>query len=259
MLRTIELKPGHGFDTSVHRRELRVGGLTPFTSIDFPGRLSAVIFVQGCPLRCGYCHNPHLQQRKSASEMRWTPLLEWLHKRTGLLDGVVFSGGEPTVDPMLKEAIMQVRALGFSIGLHSAGTHPRRMREILPHIDWIGLDIKAPLDDVTKYERIAGARASALKAEACLQSVLSSGIEYEVRTTAHSLWLDDSALLQLSCGLAARGVKRFALQLARATPHQPAPHQIDYPAPATLQQIDKLFQHFSVRNEPAHTQGRNAA
>ena len=161
MLRTVTLiQPTHE-PASRAPRELRIGGLTPFTSIDFPGRLSAVIFVQGCPLRCGYCHNPHLQQRKSASEMRWTPLLEWLHKRTGLLDGVVFSGGEPTVDPMLKEAIMQVRALGFSIGLHSAGTHPRRMREVLPHIDWIGLDIKAPLDDVTKYERIAGARASA--------------------------------------------------------------------------------------------------
>lgn len=230
-------------------RELRVGGLTPFTTIDFPGRLSAVVFVQGCPLRCSYCHNPHLQPRASSSAMRWDQLLEWLQRRAGLIDGVVFSGGEPTVDPMLEDAMRQVRALGFAIGLHSAGTHPRRLQQVLPLVDWIGLDIKGPLDDVNTYERITGIRGSAAHAEACLRAVLDAGVDYEVRTTAHPSWLDDEALLQLAGNLAHHGVRHFALQLARPTALQPAPYPINYPALNTVDQLSSWFEHFCVRND----------
>ncbi|WP_404299178.1 anaerobic ribonucleoside-triphosphate reductase activating protein [Alicycliphilus denitrificans] len=228
-------------------RELRVGGLTPFTSIDFPGRLSAVVYVQGCPLRCGYCHNPHLQQRRAGTAMRWAHVLDWLERRLGLIDGVVFSGGEPTVDPMLGQAIGQVRALGFSIGLHTAGTHPRRLQALLPDMDWIGLDIKAPLDDLAVYDGITGIRGSGIHAGACLQAVLDSGVAYEVRTTAHPLWLDEPALLKLAQGLVRRGARRFVLQIARSTAQQSAPIVPDYPSPAAMRQLTGLFEHFSVR------------
>ncbi|MDR3005407.1 MAG: radical SAM protein, partial [Acidovorax sp.] len=84
--------------TTTAARALQVGGLTPFTSIDYPGKLSAVIYVQGCPLRCSYCHNPHLQQR-CAGTQTWGAVHAWLQRRVGLVEAVVFSGGEPTVDP----------------------------------------------------------------------------------------------------------------------------------------------------------------
>ena len=251
MLRTVTLiQPTHE-PASRAPRELRIGGLTPFTSIDFPGRLSAVIYVQGCPLRCGYCHNPHLQQRSHASTtaMRWPQMIEWLKGRSGLIDAVVFSGGEPTVDPMLDSAIEQVRALGFAIGLHSAGTHPRRLKSVLPQLDWIGLDIKAPLDDHVAYDRITGINGSAKSAEACLQAVLNSGIHYEIRTTAHPLWLDDAALLHLGSGLLKRGANRWVVQIARPTAQQAAPPVANYPRPDTCQQLQRAFDSFSIRRD----------
>jgi len=228
-------------------RELRIGGLTPFTSIDFPGRLSAVLFVQGCPWRCGYCHNQHLQNRMAQPAMGWKDTLAWLTRRVGLIDGVVFSGGEPSVDPMLQSAMADVRALGLAIGLHSAGTHPRRLRAILTQVDWIGLDVKAPLNEPELYDRITGRPNSAAGVNRCLQTVLASSKTYEVRTTAHPSWLDDAALLRLGRDLAQRGVSHYVLQIARAAgPSAPTP-LAHYPAAETLAQMQDQFDHFQVR------------
>lgn len=229
-------------------RELRLGGLTPFTTIDFPGKLSAVLFVQGCPWRCGYCHNPHLQARTTAPALAWSDTLAWLSRRVGLIDGVVFSGGEPTVDPMLESAITEVRALGFAIGLHSAGTHPRRLKAVLPLIDWVGLDVKAPLDDPSHCDHITGRKNSAAGTIECLEAVLASACAYEVRTTAHPLWLDDTALQRLGSDLARRGVQHHVLQIARPTEHStPPPVPDSYPAPDTLAHLQTLFRRFEVR------------
>ena len=84
---------------------LELGGFTPLSTVDWPGRLAAVAFVQGCPWRCNYCHNPELQQRGRPNGPRWSSVLETLSRRVGLLDGVVFSGGEPTTDPQLAQAV----------------------------------------------------------------------------------------------------------------------------------------------------------
>jgi pyruvate formate lyase activating enzyme len=102
---------------------LSVGGITAFTTVDYPDHLAAVVFCQGCPWRCRYCHNQHLQPRRSASPTRWTweRLEAFLGDRRGLLEAVVFSGGEPTAQPALAEAMQAVRAMGFLIGLHTAG------------------------------------------------------------------------------------------------------------------------------------------
>jgi len=75
---------------------IRVGGMTPLTSIDFPGRLAAVLYLQGCPWRCGYCHNPELLPARGQGGVAWAQAEAFLHRRVGLLDAVVFSGGEPT-------------------------------------------------------------------------------------------------------------------------------------------------------------------
>ena len=84
---------------------LRIGGITPLTTIDFPGRLAAVLYCQGCPWRCSYCHNPELLDATTPAEMDWPQVLAFLRKRQGLLDGVVFSGGEPTLQAGLPQAL----------------------------------------------------------------------------------------------------------------------------------------------------------
>ncbi|MBI3069525.1 MAG: 4Fe-4S cluster-binding domain-containing protein, partial [Betaproteobacteria bacterium] len=77
------------------RERLRVGGLVPLTTTDYPGRLAAVVFCQGCPWRCGYCHNPHLLPARRTAPIAWHAVRDFLERRRGLLDAVVFSGGEP--------------------------------------------------------------------------------------------------------------------------------------------------------------------
>ncbi len=248
MLHTSSLSADAACGSAVGGRELRIGGLTPFTSIDFPGRLSAVIFVQGCPMRCCYCHNPHLQQHAGSGSLHWREVRSWLATRTGLLDGVIFSGGEPTVDPMLEAAIADAKALGLAIGLHSAGTHPRRLQRLLQLIDWIGLDVKAPLNDARAYERISGMIGSATKAATCVQHVLDSGVDYEIRTTAHPLWMDDAMLIRLAEDLQARGARRFVVQIARATPNQIAPLSLDYPCAAASARLHSMFDSFELRS-----------
>src|SRR5699024_12256962 len=98
---------------------LKVGGVVPFTTTDYPDHLSAVVFVQGCPWRCGYCHNPHLQPRTPHSPAAWETVMQLPTRRSGLLDGVGFTGGAPTLDAGLPSAIAMVRAPGYHARLQT--------------------------------------------------------------------------------------------------------------------------------------------
>jgi pyruvate formate lyase activating enzyme len=188
---------------------LRVGGLTPLSTTDWPGMLAAVVFCQGCPWRCGYCHNPHLIPARGDGEIPWDEVIAFLHRRRGLLDGVVFSGGEPTLQADLGDAMREVGALGFRIGLHTGGAYPRRLAEVLPLVDWVGLDAKAPFAD---YARITGIDGSGERAQASLDCLLASGVDHQVRTTVHPTLLADAEVVELARALSARGVKRYVVQ-----------------------------------------------
>ncbi|MEW6415673.1 MAG: anaerobic ribonucleoside-triphosphate reductase activating protein [Pseudomonadota bacterium] len=191
------------------RAPLRVGGLTPLSAGDWPGMLAAVVWCQGCPWRCGYCHNPHLIPARGDSEIRWDDVLDFLDRRRGLLDGVVFSGGEPTAQDALASAMRDVRSLGFSVGLHTGGAYPRRLAEVLPLVNWVGLDAKAPFDD---YARVTGVEGSGARARASLDILLAAGVPHEIRTTVHPALLADADVVDLARTLADRGVKRHVLQ-----------------------------------------------
>ena len=191
-----------------------VGGLVPLTTNDYPGQLAATVFLQGCPWRCGYCHNPHLQPPGADSLRTWQSVVDFLDRRRGLLDAVVFSGGEPTAQAGLHQAAAQVRDMGFRVGLHTAGIYPRKLATLLPLIDWVGLDIKAMPDD---YPDITGCGASSgERAYAALRMVLGSTCAYEVRTTVHPAWLDETQTVTLGLELARLGVAHYALQEFRA-------------------------------------------
>lgn len=201
-------------------QQLTLGGLCRFSSVDWPGRLCAVLFVQGCPWRCGYCHNPGLQARQPAGP-GWDEVLAWLPSRRGLLDGVVFSGGEPLLDTALPEALRRVRELGFATGLHTAGIYPDRLRAVLPLLDWVGLDLKAALDEAGSYGRISAAPGAWQDASSSLALVLDAhrqrALAYECRTTWHPDWLDTEELLRLAGQLREREVRHWVLQEARPT------------------------------------------
>lgn len=191
---------------------LRVGGIVPFTATDFPGRFAAAVFVQGCPWRCGYCHNPHLQPRRRGAHA-WADLIALLERRAGLLDGVVFSGGEPTIDPALPDAIAEVRSLGLAVGLHTACIYPRRLATVLPMLDWVGFDIKAPF---ANYEKVTGVPGSGEPARQCMEMIIASGVAHECRTTLHPALVSEHEVEQLAGALAEAGVRNYALQMFRA-------------------------------------------
>lgn len=223
-------------------RLLNVGGFTPFTATDYPGQLAAVVFVQGCAWRCGYCHNPHLQQRPATSPLDWRDILATLARRRGLLDAVVFSGGEPTTDPALADAMRQVRALGFKVGLHTACIYPDRLAAVLPLADWVGFDVKAPFDDYHIITRVPG---SGVAARACVQAILASGVAYECRTTVHPDLLPAEALLRMADELCALGVERYVIQQFRPQGCSDAALRlatgIPYPAEETLAGVRRRF------------------
>lgn len=191
---------------------LRLGGLTPLTTIDFPGELAAVLYCQGCPWRCPYCHNGHLIPVRGGVSLSWSAVLAFLETRRGLLDAVVFSGGEPTLQSGLGAAMEEVRRLGFKIGLHTAGPYPDRLGRVLHLLDWVGLDIKALPED---YPEVTGVSSSGERAWASLGLVLASGVAHEVRTTPMPGRDSPLDLERLGGRLAEAGVLHHRIQTCR--------------------------------------------
>ena len=227
---------------------IQIGGFTPLTSTDFPGCLSAVIFCQGCPWRCGYCHNPHLIPRQGEHMQDWPAITGFLRRRQGLLDAVVFSGGEPTLQDGLQSAIGEVRDLGFKAGLHTGGTYPSRLAELLPLLSWVGMDIKAAFAD---YARVTGAPESGEKARTSARLLLESGVPCEFRTTVHPLFHTPESLLRLAEELRELGARHYVLQEFRpqgcadgAVSAHSARELLD---DALCNRIGAMFASFSVR------------
>ena len=213
---------------------IRVGGLTPLTTIDYPGELAAVVFCQGCPWRCRYCHNTDLLAAGTAPRLAWHDVLAFLERRRGLLDAVVFSGGEPTLQRGLATAIAEVRALGFKVGLHTAGCYPARLAKLLPQLDWVGLDIKAAPEH---YPELTSAKASGTAAWTSLGHLLASGVQHEIRVTVQPELLPAARLEALLLRLARAGVGNLALQRCRtAAPFGAVPSM----APGLRARFDQL-------------------
>ncbi len=223
---------------------LRIGGFTPFTTTDYPGQLAAVVFCQGCPWRCTYCHNPHLLPVEGPESHAWPDLLRFLASRRGLLDAVVFSGGEPTLQGGLADAMRAVKALGFRIGLHSAGMYPDRLARVLPLVDWIGLDVKAPR---AAYPRITGVPAAGDAVFDSLRLILNAGVDYELRCTWRPDLLSAADLANLGDELIALGANRLVIQECRPTGQAATLNAIP---PARRDGIGALagrFAHFALR------------
>ncbi|HCF2344783.1 anaerobic ribonucleoside-triphosphate reductase activating protein [Pseudomonas paraeruginosa] len=227
---------------------LRVGGVVPLTTLDYPGLLACVLFCQGCAWRCRYCHNPELIASRGAREIPWAGLLDFLRRRQGLLQAVVFSGGEATLQAALGDAMRTVRELGFRVGLHSAGINPRAFARVLAHTDWVGFDVKALAEDVAA---ITGVRGSGAANWRSLERLLDSGVAYECRTTVHWRLFDSERLWHLATRLRGMGVERFAVQLARPA-RQLDPALLAAPAPQGTPQLwrelEALFPAFELRD-----------
>lgn len=194
---------------SIVDHDIVVGGITPLTTIDYPGELAAVIFLQGCPWRCGYCQNNDLIPRDNMNTIAWQEVITLLEKRSGLLDAVVFSGGEPTIQSGLGAAMQQVKSMGYKVGLHTAGIYPDRLQKLLKWVDWVGFDIKSARAD---YQQITGVKGSGERAWKSARLLLESGTAHEFRTTVHPDMLNKEQLTTLINELTELGAENYVLQ-----------------------------------------------
>ncbi len=231
---------------------LKIAALTPFTTIDYPGKLSAVVFVRGCPWKCLYCQNPWMQSRISeTTDVSWEKVTELLVRRRGLLDGVVFSGGEPCVDPALPEAVKTVKSMGMSVGLHTCGAYPKQLAAIIGDVDWIGLDVKATLESA-HYSSVVQAPKALEHFLESFELIRRSGVAYEARTTAHPDYLTPQEILQTAHWLCEHGCKNYALQIFRKAPGVETMLEnvvADYPGMKVLDELKSLFTDFKLRRE----------
>ncbi|GAA3817988.1 anaerobic ribonucleoside-triphosphate reductase activating protein [Cellulomonas soli] len=195
--------------------DLAIAGLTAMSSCDWPGRLVATAFLQGCPWRCTYCHNVAILDPRTPGVVPWSDVTGLLDRRHGLLDGLVLSGGEPTRQAGLVDAAQQVRARGFGVGLHTSGAYPGRLAAVLPHVDWVGFDVKAPAHLYRAITQVGRPTTTADRAFASLRLVLDSGVEVQVRTTVDPTVLGPDDVTELTAVLADLGVRDHVLQEVR--------------------------------------------
>ena len=177
---------------------MKIGGLLKFTLIDFPGRPAAVIFTQGCNFRCRYCHNPELVYPHMFTE----PVAEeeidaFLKRRQGTLEGVVVSGGEPTLFDDLPPFLRKLKSMGYAVKLDTNGTRPDMLKEIIDNklVDFIAMDLKAPLE---KYALITGVDFNMSIIQQSMDLIRSAGIGYEFRTTYDKEVLTDADIEAIS-------------------------------------------------------------
>lgn len=192
--------------------DLQIAGFVPLSTVDWPGKLVASVFTQGCPWSCVYCHNYNIIDPTKPGEVAWSHVEQLLQRRQGLLDGIVFSGGEALRQRATLSAAAIAKDLGFEVGLHTAGPFPGALADMIDHglVDWVGLDMKATPQC---YPLVVGRPNSGGKAWACLDTVLNGGIDYEVRLTVYPQSPGDE--LQVAQACRDKGVRTFALQQAR--------------------------------------------
>lgn len=163
---------------------IKIGGFQPFTLSDFPGHVAAVVFTQGCNFRCPFCHNAVLLARAARQEdmVPETEVLGFLHARRGLLDGVVVTGGEPTLQPGLASFLKHAKSIGYKTKLDTNGSRPQVLAALIEEelLDYIAMDVKAPLD---QYARLAGVPVPTRDLEESIALISWSRLPHEFRTT----------------------------------------------------------------------------
>jgi pyruvate formate lyase activating enzyme len=189
---------------------IKIGGLQKVSLIDYPGMISATIFLQGCNFRCPYCHNPELVETKLFGRcLEVNEVLDFLSRRKGKLDAVTITGGEPTIQKDLLPFIDQIKKFGFAVKLDTNGSQPQVVKELLDHklLDFVAMDIKGTIE---KYPEIVKAPVDLSKIKECIAIVLKSNIPYEFRTTIVKSQLTEKDIINI--GKLISGAQKYALQ-----------------------------------------------
>lgn len=189
-----------------------IHGFQKLTLLDFPGKVACTIFIAGCNFRCPYCHNSELIGTKIDPVTDSAEFLRFLEKRKGTLDGVAITGGEPLLNPELPALIKDIRSLGYPVKLDTNGSLPGRLAPLLSDglLDYVAMDIK---NSPEKYAAAIGLPADRFDLSPVCESVrllMSSGVDYEFRTTVVKQFHDGSSFPAI--GEWIKGAKKYYLQ-----------------------------------------------
>jgi len=196
-----------------------IAGLEKLSLIDYPNHLSAIVFTQGCNFRCHYCYNPMLVWPKRTDNGKYgqegspyiseESLLSFLKERQGKLNGVVITGGEPTLHKDLPSFIEKIRKLGYDIKLDTNGTNPNLLKKLIEDklLDYIAMDFKAP---ISSYQEVVNVELDFLNIKKSAKIIRESGLDYEFRTTVVPQLIDKAKIEEI--GKLLQGSEKWFLQ-----------------------------------------------
>lgn len=196
---------------------MNLAGFVPLSLCDYPGRVAAVVFTQGCNFRCPWCHNGHLlpMTPDSMTRVDEARVMTVLAERRTRLGGVVVTGGEPTLQTDLARFLKRLKTLGLDVKLDTNGSRPDVLRRLVDEhlVDYIAMDMKAPWN---KYATLTGVACDVAALQASLQLIAASGIPHAFRTTRVDPLLSD------------QDYQRLADQIPEGSPHTWQPFRPAY-------------------------------
>ncbi|MDD3840569.1 MAG: anaerobic ribonucleoside-triphosphate reductase activating protein [Clostridia bacterium] len=161
---------------------MNIAGIHKNSFVDYPGKIASVVFTPGCNMDCFYCHNRHILSQNAASVWDTDKFLEFISQRKKLLDAVVISGGEPTLQKDLEQFISSIKDMGYAVKLDTNGSNPEYLHYLLTAdlLDYVAMDVKAPFE---RYSEICGIDVDTDKIKRSIRMIMESDIAYEFRTT----------------------------------------------------------------------------
>lgn len=172
---------------------MNFAGINKLSLLDYPGKVAIILYTKGCNFRCPFCHNGLTLLDNSAPEIPFEEILEILNKRKGVVDGVVITGGEPTLMPDLVEKIQIIKEIGYLVKLDTNGTNPDVIEELirLNLIDYVAMDVK---NSVSKYDLTTNSKVNTINILKSIKLIQNSGLPYEFRTTLVAEFHDEKEI-----------------------------------------------------------------
>lgn len=187
---------------------MKIGGFQKTSLLDYPNKISSIVWIMGCNFRCPFCYNKRIVFEKGEiiSEKR---ILSFLNKRKGMLEGLSISGGEPLLHIDIIDFIKKVKKLNYLIKIDTNGAFPERLVELINNniVDYIAMDVKAPKN---KYDYLTGVKTEISKIEQSIDIIRNKAPDYEFKTTVIPKLLEKKDIMEIAKWLG--GSKRYYLQ-----------------------------------------------
>ncbi len=228
---------------------MKIGGLQETSLMDYPDKISAIIWTVGCNFRCPFCYNIDLVTGKAESKKE-QEIFDFLEKRKGMLEALTITGGEPFLQKDLKEFVKKVKDMDYLIKIDTNGTFPDKLKDMLDEklIDYVDMDVKAPKD---KYNKLAGVKTDIKKIEETIDIIKNSNVKYEFKTTFIPDLLDKEDIIKIGKWL--KGADKYFLQQFKSDTElvsEDYKNKLPYPKEyleETLNEVKPFFKYCKIR------------